>query len=66
MRTTGTVKWFNDGKGFGFITPQDGSKECFVQLSAIQGDGFKRLSKGVRVEFDLSTGAEGTCRRERG
>ncbi len=59
MRTTGTVKWFNDGEGFGFITPQDGSKDCFVQLSAIQGDGFKSLSKGVRVEFDLVQGRKG-------
>lgn len=53
MRTTGTVKWFNDTKGFGFITPEDGSKDCFVHHSAIQGNGFKSLAEGDRVEFEL-------------
>jgi cold shock protein len=53
MRTTGTVKWFNDTKGFGFITPEDGSKDCFVHHTAIQGSGFKSLSEGDRVEFDV-------------
>ena len=53
MRTTGTVKWFNDTKGFGFITPEDGSKDCFVHHSAIQGNGFRSLAEGDRVEFEL-------------
>ena len=59
MRTTGTVKWFNDAKGFGFITPSDGSKDCFVHYSAIQGKGFKTLAEGDPVEFDLVTGQKG-------
>jgi len=59
MRTTGTVKWFNDAKGFGFITPSDGSKDCFVHYSAIQGTGFKTLAEGDSVEFDLVTGQKG-------
>ena len=59
MRTTGTVKWFNDAKGFGFITPEGGSKDCFVHYSAIQGSGFKSLVEGDRVEFDMVQGAKG-------
>jgi CspA family cold shock protein len=59
MRTTGTVKWFNDAKGFGFITPEDGSKDCFVHHSAIQGSGFKTLAEGARVEFDVVQGQKG-------
>ena len=59
MRTKGTVKWFNDQKGFGFITPEDGSKDCFVHHSAIQADGFRSLAEGARVEFDLVQGAKG-------
>ncbi|HET9004185.1 MAG TPA: cold-shock protein [Gemmatimonadaceae bacterium] len=59
MRTTGTVKWFNDAKGFGFITPEGGSKDCFVHYSAIQGSGFKTLVEGDRVEFDMVQGAKG-------
>ena len=59
MRTTGTVKWFNDSKGFGFITPQDGSKDCFVHHSAIQGSGYKSLAEGEQVEFDVVQGAKG-------
>ena len=53
MRTTGTVKWFNDEKGFGFITPEGGAKDCFVHHSAIQASGFKSLNEGDRVEFDM-------------
>jgi len=56
MRTKGTVKWFNDAKGFGFITPEDGSKDCFVHFSAIQGSGFRTLAEGAKVEFDVVQG----------
>lgn len=59
MHTTGTVKWFNEAKGFGFITPQDGSKDCFVHHSAIQGKGFKTLAEGEKVEFDIVDGKKG-------
>jgi cold shock protein len=59
MRTTGTVKWFSDAKGFGFITPEDGSKDCFVHHSAIQGSCFKSLAEGQRVEFDVVEGKKG-------
>jgi CspA family cold shock protein len=59
MRTIGTVKWFNDTKGFGFITPEDGSKDCFVHHSAIQAQGFKTLTEGEQVEFDVVQGQKG-------
>ncbi len=55
----GTVKWFNDQKGYGFITPEDGSKDVFVHHSAIQGDGFKSLREGQSVEFEVTSGPKG-------
>lgn len=59
MRNTGRVKWFNDSKGFGFITPEDGSEDVFVHQSAIQGDELKSLAEGDRVEFDVVQGNKG-------
>ena len=58
MRSTGTVKWFNDAKGYGFISRSDGP-DVFVHYSAVQGDGFKTLSEGQQVEFDVVEGPKG-------
>ena len=55
----GIVKWFNDEKGYGFITPDEGSKDLFVHHSGIAGDGFKSLPEGARVQFDAREGAKG-------
>ncbi|HIG72773.1 MAG: cold-shock protein [Proteobacteria bacterium] len=55
----GTVKWFNDEKGYGFITPDDGSKDLFVHYSNIDGDGFKSLSEGQKVSFEPGEGRKG-------
>ena len=56
---TGTVKWFNDAKGYGFIAPDEGSKDLFVHFSNIAGEGFKSLSEGAKVEFEVREGAKG-------
>jgi CspA family cold shock protein len=56
---TGTVKWFNDSKGYGFITPADGGKDVFVHHSSIAGDGFKSLAEGAQVQFEAVDGAKG-------
>jgi len=57
--TTGTVKWFNESKGFGFVSPSDGSADVFVHFSAIQGSGFRTLVEGQSVSFDVEKGPKG-------
>jgi cold shock protein len=59
MRATGTVRWFNESKGFGFITPENGAKHCFVHHSAIPKQGLNTLTEGERVEFDIVLGQKG-------
>jgi cold shock protein len=58
-RKHGTVKWFNDAKGFGFISPEDGSADLFVHFRAIQGNGFKSLQEGQKVSFKVVQGQKG-------
>jgi CspA family cold shock protein len=59
IMSTGTVKWFNDSKGFGFITPDDGGKDLFVHFSAIQSNGFKTLEENQKVSYDVTSGPKG-------
>ncbi|HLW49185.1 MAG TPA: cold-shock protein [bacterium] len=56
---TGTVKWFNSEKGYGFITPEEGGKDLFVHFSAIQADGYKTLNEGQKVEYEATQGQKG-------
>jgi CspA family cold shock protein len=60
----GTVKWFNDAKGFGFITPTDGGEDVFVHFTAIRGDGFRSLAQGQHVEFEVIKSEKGLQARE--
>ncbi len=56
---TGNVKWFNESKGFGFITPDEGNEDVFVHFSAIEGSGFKTLAEGAKVQFEVTQGQKG-------
>tara|TARA_R110000824_G_scaffold169965_9_gene347181 strand:+ start:945 stop:1157 length:213 start_codon:yes stop_codon:yes gene_type:complete len=58
---TGTVKWFNDSKGFGFITPRDGGKDLFVHMSEIKMDGYKSLKEGATVDYAVGSSEKGPC-----
>ena len=62
--TTGTVKWFNSAKGFGFIEPEDGSKDAFVHISAVERAGLTGLTEGQRVEYELQPGSDGKSSAE--
>jgi len=59
MRSTGKVKWFNDAKGYGFITPDEGGKDIFVHFSGIDTTGFKTLTEGAAVSYEVAEGAKG-------
>ena len=59
MRVRGTVKWFNDAKGYGLVTPDGGERDCFVHHSAIEGEGFGSLKEGEAVEFEMVDGEKG-------
>ena len=62
---TGTVKWFSNDKGYGFITPDDGSNDVFVHFSSIEGDGYRSLEEGAKVEYETEAGPEGPGRDRR-
>lgn len=63
-KETGTVKWFSDSKGYGFITPEKGGKDLFVHHSNIEGEGFKTLAEGQKVSFSVGSGPKGECATE--